>query len=235
LLTLKSSAKRAQAIIVSSKLEYEDALEFGISKNKIHVIPMGIEVDDTEKKESEVLQLLFVGRIARVRRLELLLQAVHHLNFPFHLIIAGGEEKTSSVTKSGYLNELQALTQKLNLQNKVTFTGRKSQEELKDYYRKADIFIYPSKYENFGQPLIEAGAHGLPIIATRVGVARDIVIDGETGYLTTDDPKSISDGIISLQDKNIRQEMGTKIKSHIRKNFDWESIMDQYLSIYNSF
>lgn len=196
---------------------------------------MGIQVDDTEKTDNEILQLLFVGRIARVRRIELLLQAVHKLTFPIHLIIAGGEEKTSSVTKSGYLKELQDLTQRLNLQNKVIFAGRKSQEELKDYYKMADIFVYPSKYENFGQPLIEAGAHGLPIIATPVGVARDIVIDGETGYLTSDDPKSISDCIISLQNKKTRQEMGAQIKSLIRKNFDWEYIMDQYLDIYNSF
>ena len=72
-MTLKTSAKRAQAIVVSSKFEYEDALEFGISKDKIHVIPMGIEVDDTKKVANDTLQLLFVGRIARVRRIELLI------------------------------------------------------------------------------------------------------------------------------------------------------------------
>ena len=43
----------------------------------------------------------------------------------------------------------------------------------------ANIFVYPSLYENFGQPLIEAAAHGLPLISTPVGIARDIIIDGE--------------------------------------------------------
>ena len=131
-MTLKTSAKRAQAIIVSSKFEYEDALEFGISKDKIRIIPMGVKVDKTikEKAANNTLQLLFVGRIARVRHLELLLRAVEKLTFPFHLTIAGGEEKTSSVTRSGYLKELKALTQRLNLNSKVTFTGRKPQEEL---------------------------------------------------------------------------------------------------------
>jgi glycosyltransferase involved in cell wall biosynthesis len=229
------SAKRAQAIVVSSKFEYEDALEFGISKDKIHVIPMGVEVDDTQKVVNDTLQLLFVGRIARVRRIELLIQAVEKLTFPFHLTIVGGEEKTSSVTWSGYLKELKELTQKLNLNNKINFTGRKTKEELKEYYRMADIFVYPSKYENFGQPLLEAGAHGLPIIATPVGVARDIIIDGETGYLTSDDPRVISDHIHLLKDNNLRQQMGTQIKNLIRKNFNWENIMDQYLTLYNSF
>ena len=232
---MKSSAKRAQAIIVSSKFEYEDALEFGISKDKIHIIPMGIKVDDTEKTANETLQLLFVGRIARVRRIELLLQAVEKLTFPFHLTIAGGEEKTSSVTRSGYLKELKELTERLKLNRKVTFVGRKTQEELKGYYKMADLFVYPSKYENFGQPLIEAGAHGLPIVATAVGVARDIVIDGETGYLTPDNPKVMSDCIHLLQDDNLRKQMGVQIKNLIRERFDWENIMSQYLTLYNSF
>ena len=194
---------------------------------------MGIEVDDTEKIANDTLQLLFVGRIARVRRIELLIQAVEKLTTPFYLTIVGGEEKTSSVTRSGYLKELKDLVQKLNLNSKINFTGRKTQEELKEYYRRTDIFVYPSKYENFGQPLLEAGAHGLPIVATPVGVARDIIIDGETGYLTSDDPKTISDHIYLLQDNNLRQQMGTQIKNLIRENFDWGNIMNQYLGLYN--
>jgi glycosyltransferase involved in cell wall biosynthesis len=195
---------------------------------------MGIEVDHTKKVANDILQLLFVGRIARVRRIELLIQAAEKLTFPFHLTIAGGEEKTSSVTRSGYMKELKDLAQKLNLNNKISFVGRKTQEELKEYYRMADIFVYPSKYENFGQPLLEAGAHGLPIVATPVGVARDIIIDGETGYLTSNDPKAISDHIHLLQDNKLRQQMGTQVKKLIRKNFDWRNIMNQYLGLYNS-
>ena len=195
---------------------------------------MGIEVDHTKKVANDILKLLFVGRIARVRRIELLIQAAEKLTFPFHLTIAGGEEKTSSVTRSGYIKELKDLVQKLNLNTKISFLGRKTQEELKEYYRMADIFVYPSKYENFGQPLLEAGAHGLPIIATPVGVARDIIIDGETGYLTTDDPKVMSDHIHLLQDNNLRQQMGAQIKKLIREKFDWVNIMSQYIDLYRS-
>ena len=237
MITLKTCAKRAQAIIVSSKFEYEDALEFGIPKEKIHVIPMGFQVTDNieEKVSNETLQILFIGRIARVRRIELLLQAVEKLTFPFHLTIVGGEEKTSSVTRSGYLKELKEHTTKLNLNDKVTFSGRKPQEELAAYYKMADLFVYPSQYENFGQPLIEAGAHGLPIITTPVGVARDIVIDGETGYLTSDDPKAMGDRIELLRDGDQRMQMGIKIKKLIREKFDWNNIMSQYINLYNSF
>ena len=235
-MTLKTSAKRAQAIVVSSKFEYEDALAFGIPKDKTHIIPMGIKVEENivEKAAHEVLQLLFVGRIARVRRVELLLQAVKKLKIPFHLTIVGGEEKTSSVTRSGYLKELKELAQSLGLSSRITFSGRKSPEVIKDYFKKADIFLYSSKYENFGQPLLEAGAHGLPIISTSVGIARDIVLEGKTGYLTPDSPGAISDRIFSLKDEKTRKKMGTQMKNLIREKFDWNNIMSQYIGLYNS-
>jgi len=234
--TLKTSAKRAQAIIVSSKLEYEDAIEFGIDKEKIKIIPMGIDIEETEKKQSssEQLQILFAGRIARVRRIELLLQAVNQLSIPFHLTIAGGEEKTSSVTRTGYLNELKQLTKQLHLENKVLFVGKKSPMELKTLYQTADIFVYPSLYENFGQPLIEAAAHGLPIISTSVGIARDIVIDGETGFQVSGNPEEIKDRIESLNDTKLRSQMGRQIQTEVKNRFDWNNIMAQYMELYRS-
>jgi glycosyltransferase involved in cell wall biosynthesis len=234
--TLKTSAKRAQAIIVSSKFEYEDALEFGIKKEKIHIIPMGIDVEEFKKKPniSEELQILFVGRIARVRRIELLLQAVSRLSFPFHLTLVGSEEKTSSVTRTGYLNELKQLTKQLNLKNKVTFAGKKPSQELKTFYQSADIFVYPSLYENFAQPLLEAAAYGLPLISTSVGIARDIIIEGETGYQISGKPEEIKERIESLKDSKLRLQMGKRIQNEIKKSFDWGNIMDQYISLYYS-
>jgi len=236
ILTLKASAKRAQAIIVSSKLEYEDAIEFGITKEKIHIIPMGVEVEDIKKEQdnSEKLQILFVGRIARVRRVEILINAVSRLTIPFHLTIVGGEEKTSSVTRSGYYNELRMLTSQLKLNNNVTFTGKKSPEELKALYKSSNIFVYPSLYENFGQPLIEAAAHGLPLISTPVGVARDIIIDGETGYEVTGKIEEVKDRIESLNDPDLRLKMGQQIQAKIKKRFDWKNIMTQYMELYSS-
>jgi glycosyltransferase involved in cell wall biosynthesis len=234
--TLKTSAKRAQAVIVSSKFEYEDALEFGIEKEKIKIIPMGIDVAEFKKKPNatEELQILFVGRIARVRRIELLLQAVNQLSIPFHLIIAGGEEKTSSVTRTGYLKELKQLTKQLNLENKVTYAGKKTSLELKILYQSADVFVYPSLYENFGQPLLEAAAYGLPLISTSVGIARDIIIEGETGYHVSGKPEEIKERIESLRNSNLRLQMGRKIQNEVKNRFDWGNIMDQYTNLYRS-
>ena len=197
---------------------------------------MGINVEEFTKKPSvsEELQILFVGRIARVRRIELLLQAANQLSFPFHLTIAGGEEKTSSVTRTGYLNELTQLTKQLNLENKVTFVGKKTPLELKTIYQSADIFVYPSLYENFGQPLLEAAAHGLPLISTSVGIARDIIIEGETGFQISGKPEEIKERIESLRNSNLRLQMGRRIQNEVKNRFDWKIIMDQYMNLYRS-
>jgi len=235
--TLKSSALRAQAVVVSSKLEYSDAIEFGIDRNKIHIIPMGIDgiekIDEAGKADSGELQLLFVGRIARVRRVELILRAVKKLSIPWKLTVVGGEAETASVARSGYLDELKELCRTLNITDKVCFIGFKTPGELKDFYNAADVFVYSSKYENFSQPLLEAGAAGLPIVSTNVGIASEIAEDGGA-VLSKGDAEEIADCIKSLQDPELRLKMGIAAQKSIQKRFDWKVIMQNYLDLYRS-
>ena len=116
----------------------------------------------------------------------------------------------------------------------MSFIGKKTPVELKAIYQSADIFVYPSLYENFGQPLIEAAAHGLPLISTPVGIARDIVIDGETGYLINGKPEEIKDRIELLKDIHTRLLMGKRIQTEIKNRFNWKNIMVQYMDLYQS-
>ena len=225
-------------MVVSSKLEYEDAIEFGIKKDKLHVIPMGIDVDEYMNKpvrqNEDTINILFVGRIARVRRIEILLQAVAKLSIPFYLTLVGGEEKTSSLSRSGYLDELKKLCGTLNINDRVTFIGPVAQNELFNWYSKGDIFVYPSLYENFGQPLLEAAAAGLPIVSTAVGVAKEIIQDGETGFLVAGDDQEIADRITQLADNNLRMKMGNALKKKVRNLYGWQEIIDQYMGVYQS-
>ena len=225
--------------MVSSKLEYLDAIDFGISKRKLHIIPMGIDAINPEKIKSPAegspeLKILFVGRLARVRRVELILQAVSQLKIPYSLTIVGGEEKTSSLSKRGYSDELIKLSEDLKISDKVQFAGRKTPAELKFYYQNADVFVYTSLYENFSQPILEAGAMGLPIIATEVGVAREIVKDGETGFLVQGDPASIRDRLMGMADPLLRTSMGEAIRKEVQQRFAWNQVMQKYLNLYQS-
>ena len=198
---------------------------------------MGIDVDeyvDSQVNHEGTINILFVGRIARVRRIEILLQAVSKLAIPYQLILVGGEEKTSSLSKSGYLNELKYLCKTLNINDQVTFVGSVPQDELSKWYSKGDIFVYPSLYENFGQPILEAAAAGLPIISTPVGVARELITDNETGFLFTGDVQELTDRITLLIDQNVRKEMGKALRQRARSLYGWKEIIKQYLDLYYS-
>ncbi len=237
LATLKTSARRAQAIVVSSKLEYADALEFGIEKNKIHIIPMGIDgierIVRKDEAETKTLQLLFVGRIARVRRVEWVLRAVQKLSFPWRLTVVGGEAETTSVARSGYLEELKALCRTLEIEDRVRFTGFQNSDELKTHYQRADVFIYASRYENFSQPLLEAAAAGLPLVSTPVGIASEIAEDGGA-LIANETPEDIGSCIESLKDPDLRLQMGMAAQKSVQKRFDWNAIMQSYVDLYQS-
>jgi len=221
-------------VIAATEQEYKEALKFGIKKEKLTTIPVGINIKDYEpiKKDYLMLNLLFVGRISRNRNLEPIIKAMKILNKEnIKLTIVGGEAKSSDTSKTGYVDELKLLAKGLN----INFAGPKYGKELINYYKKADIFVYTSFYENFGQTMLEAGASGLPIISTKTGIANDIVKDNKTGFIVgPKDPEAIASYIKELSDKNKREIFGKKIREIIKKNFDWDNIIEKYIEVYDS-
>ena len=238
LLTFKLTAKRADLVVVSSQVEYDDAIEFGIPQEKLKVIPVGIDTKRYEvvcSKEKDTVTLLFVGRIARNRKVENLIKALKGINDGVELALVGSEEKTSSVSPGGYLKDLIALARSLGIEGRVHFVGPRFDDALVDCYCSADIFVYTSKYESFGQPILEAAAAGLPVISTPVGVAKELIRDGETGYLVEfDNPLMIADKVKALLDEQVRGKCGKHIKELVKNNFAWAGIIDEYVRIYQS-
>ncbi|MBU3941654.1 MAG: glycosyltransferase family 4 protein [Nanoarchaeota archaeon] len=234
LITLKKVVKKADMVVAATGQEYKEALEFGVKKENLRTIPVGINIKDYEpaKKDSSVINLLFVGRISRNRNLEPIIKAMKFLKSEkVNLTIVGGEAKSSETSKTGYVDELKKLAHGLNIE----FTGPKYGKELVNYYKKSDIFVYTSFYENFGQTILEAGAAGLPIISTKVGVANDIVKENKTGFLVgPDNPKEIAEYVIELKDRKIRAMFGKRIREIVKKNFDWDNIIEKYIEIYDS-
>ncbi len=75
----------------------------------------------------------------------------------------------------------------------------------------------------------------MPVIATGVGIANEIIIDGETGYVVPGDPKAICERLGQMADASAREEMGRNIRKRVRENFAWDKVMDRYLALYRSF
>ena len=109
-----------------------------------------------------------------------------------------------------------------------------AQNKLFDWYSKGDVFVYPSLYENFGQPILEAAAAGLPIISTPVGVAREIITNNTTGFLFNGDDQELTDRINQLTDPSQREEIGKAVRERVRNRYGWEEIIKQYLDLYRS-
>ncbi len=92
----------------------------------------------------------------------------------------------------------QATTQaeRVGVAERVLILGE--QRELEPYYAAADMFVLPSAYESSGLVFLEALASGLPVIATPVGVATDVVRDGENGFIVRRDAAEIGDRMEQL-------------------------------------
>ena len=235
-LTFKLTARRADLVIVSSQVEYEDAIEFGIHREKLRRIPVGIDVERYEvagSRKKDNVTLLFVGRIARNRKVENLIKALKEVDDGVTLNLVGSEERTSSVSRGGYLDELNALARNLGVDDRVHFMGPRFDDALVECYSSADVFVYTSKYESFGQPILEAAAARLPVISTPVGIAKELIRNGETGYLVEfDDPSMLAERIRALLDEQVRSSCSKKIKELVRKTFTWDGIIDEYVKVY---
>ena len=223
--------------MVSSPHEYEDAVEFGIAKDKLHVIPYGIDVPPPPLEEADrtfgLLHILFAGGITRARRIELILRAARKLTVPFQVTLVDQEERHDP-EKPRVLKELRKLCQTLGIEDQVEFAGRKSQDEMDALYKKAHVFVHPASYENFGMPLLEAAAAGLPLIATPVGVALELVTPGETGFIVPADPDTICDRLLQLSDPKTRAEFSQNLRQRTRQLFGWNRVMERYIELYRS-
>lgn len=234
-LTRKKAALDADAVVVSTAEEKKEAIDFGIDPEKVEIIPMGIDTDmynSIPRSPTDDFTILFVGRLSRNRNVEQTIKAVSRLSGDFELRIVGDEAKSSQSSASGYMEELKQMTKKEGVKDQVTFTGAKYEENLKEEYASADVFVYTSLYENLGQTILEAAAAGLPIISTPVGIATDIVSNGDTGYLVPiGDPQATAQSLRDMRNGNI-VKMGKQIRELVETQYDWDVISNRYLMLY---
>ncbi len=126
------------------------------------------------------------------------------------------------VGKKGWkYHEIKETVQQFKLQNEIIFTGYVKDEELPVFYHSASVFIFPSLYEGFGIPPLEAMACGCPVVSSNAASLPEVI--GEAGLLI--DPKSsnkIADSIISLlENEQVRNMLIERGREHTQK-FNWK-------------
>ena len=184
------------------------------------------------KNNQDKLNLLFVGRLVPYKGADMLIEAVSKLGQNIQnkiqlTIVGDGSEK----------NYLQQRVKELNLDNIVTFTGWVRQQETIEYYRKSDIFCFPSIREFGGAVVLEAMACGLPCIVVNNGGIAEYVTKA-TGF--TIEPisrefliKELTSKIqLLIEDKNLRNELST---NSIKKaqEFEWGQKAKKMVDIYH--
>jgi D-inositol-3-phosphate glycosyltransferase len=187
---------------------------------KIAVIPCGVDTALFAPGDADAARatlglgggplLLYVGRIAPIKGLETLLDALGCLRgagHPARLVVVGGD---TDERRDGHETELRRRAVRQGLGDAVTFVGAQPQERLRDYYVAADVTVLPSYYESFGMVALEAMACGSAVIASRVGGLQTTVRDGVTGLLVSEgDPCALAETIArALDDSALRWRLG---------------------------
>ncbi|MBV9327905.1 MAG: glycosyltransferase [Chloroflexi bacterium] len=176
--------------------------------------------------------VLFVGRIQRLKGLEVLLRAFAQLgDLDARLLIVGGRPGTGPESRE--ITRLQHLASRLGVAERTQFLGALAHEELPTYYSAADVSVMPSSYESFGLVAVESLACGTPVVATRVGGLRSIVRDGETGLLVPwRDAELFAERLRRvLTDDALRRHLAGQARESVL-GYGWDRIAEEHLALY---
>lgn len=221
---------KQKKFMVISESTKEDMVKRGIAAENIFVVKCGIDqtrfrFDSPVPKEKYPLAL-YMGRLKKYKSIDQIIKA-----FPI-VLQKLADAKLVIVGDGDYASELKSLVKKLNLEEKIKFTGYVSEKEKVEWLQKAHLAIYPSLKEGWGLTNIEANACGTPVIASNVPGLKDSVVDGETGFLFEyGNINELAEKIVKvLSDEKLREKLslgGLKWAS----SFSWEKAAEETLAI----
>ncbi|MEK9151118.1 MAG: glycosyltransferase family 4 protein [Patescibacteria group bacterium] len=130
---------------------------------------------------------------------------------------------------------LENMVKVMKLESHVMFLGRIPREETAPYYQEASVFVLPSQNEGMSNALLEALASGLPIIATDTGGSKELVADGENGFIVKmRSAEDIAEKLARLiADPALRQRFGEASRTRAEK-MSWKNIARQYVEVYRN-
>lgn len=213
--------KNAHHIIVHTEAQKKKLQKtLSLNEKDIMVVPLGVDTDifcpsDTTSKKHE---LLYVGRISRLKQIELCLETLAYVKKSgindLSLRIIG------PVSDVEYYRELKSITEALDIAKSVVFMGPIEQSGLLPYYQNADLLMLPSKHESFGMVMVEAMACGTPVAALEgAGGPDEVVIDGLNGLLCT--KENIKDRILDyFLSPDLKVVMEKGCRASVEKNWN---------------
>ena len=238
--SMAMAASRATRVLTVSESSKTDIMRFfGTDASKIDVIYNAFDQRfGIEPAEEEVLRVreryqlhdefvLYAGNVKPHKNLERLIDA-------FHLVRRRGLDRLKLVMIGDDISKYASLRRAVHqhqLHKYVRFLGYLPQETLAVMYRLAGVFVFPSLYEGFGLPPLEAMASGTPVVTSNVSSLPEVA--GDAAQLVDPyDPEAIADGIYRvLTDVDLRRDLRRRGLARARQ-FSWETSVRRVREIY---
>lgn len=238
--TLNLIKNRADNLIVISNHTKKDCIKYlGIPEEKITVIYEAAgEIFKVEKNKEEIQKyleskygikfpfILSVGTLEKRKNIHIVLQAFYRLKK------LGNDHKLVIVGKIGWkYDKIFDTLNELDLKTDVIFTGYVPDEDLVKLYNAADLFVFPSIYEGFGLPPLEAMACGCPVITSNTSSLPEVV--GDAGVMVDPyDDKALTDEMYSiLTNDSFKRELSKKSLAR-SKLFTWRQTAKETWQVY---
>ena len=220
-------------LLAVGKQVQDDLIEAGIGNSKkFAVMPPGLQLANVPTKSEARIELgldpdeifcAFIGRITQIKRPDRFLDVVAKAktdNVKLNFIVAGAGEK------------LQYCQDRVGSENlSVTFLGWR--EDIEVVLAAADFVILTSDNEGTPLSLIQAGMVGIPVVATNVGSTNEIVVDGQTGFLTDISVDQLSEAVAKLaSDNDLRAKMGAAGKEYTLARYGLERLVKDHQDLY---
>ncbi len=234
------AARRADAIITVSQSAKRDIVRlYGLQPERVHVVheaaaPEFRPVHDTTERERVRRRygladrfILYVGTIEPRKNLPKLIEGFARRrksgDLPHQLVCAG---------PYGWLSrDIEDRIERLQIEDAVRFTGYVPFEDLPALYSLAEMFVFPSLYEGFGLPVIEAMACGTPVITGHVGALSEVA-GGAVEHVDRLDAESLGDAIVGLARSRERRENFSALGLRRSHSFSWERAARETLEVY---
>lgn len=224
----RNAVERADCLHATSELERDELRGLGLT-NPIAVLPNGVDIPDAvHRRHGERRRLLFLSRVHRKKGIDFLLEAWRSVEPDFRdwdLVVAGAD--------FGDLEPMKALAGSLGLR-RVAFPGAVYGQAKTDMFASAELFVLPTRSENFGLVVAEALAHGLPAIVSKEAPWQGLDARGCGRWIELSVEK-LSEALRELMSKSPSElsEMGDRARRWASASFGWEAVASGMSAVYH--